>query len=148
MAKHIVLDANILIRGVLGKQIESLLQGYADAVSFLTLEEAFEDAARYIPLTVGKHGGDDNAKQAALAKLEGFRAFVGVVPLGNIIHLETVARKRLERRDEEDWPYLALALLLKCPIWTEDTDFFGCGVAVWTSDRIKLFLEEDEFPNT
>lgn len=146
MAKHIVLDANILIRAVLGKQIESLLQRYSDEVSFLTLEEAFEDAARYIPQTISKRGGDDNAKKTALAKLEGFRAFVGVVPLENISHLEAVAKKRLERRDEEDWPYLALALLLKCPIWTEDTDFFGCGVAVWTSDRIKLFLEED-IPN-
>jgi hypothetical protein len=27
-------------------------------------------------------------------------------------------------------------------VWTEDTDFFGCGVAVWTSDRITLFLED------
>lgn len=33
----------------------------------------------YIPLTVAKRGGDDNAQKAALAKLEAFRAFVGVV---------------------------------------------------------------------
>ncbi|MBI4874020.1 MAG: hypothetical protein HY822_05230, partial [Acidobacteria bacterium] len=26
------------------------------------------------------------------------------------------------------------------PIWTEDTDFFGCGVATWTSSRVEMFL--------
>jgi len=37
---------------------------------------------------------------------------------------------------------LAAALALGCPIWTEDTDFFGCGVATWTSDRVRMFLRE------
>jgi hypothetical protein len=27
--------------------------------------------------------------------------------------------------DSEDWPVLACALILDCPIWTEDRDFFG-----------------------
>ena len=40
----------------------------------------------------------------------------------------------------EDWPVLACALALECPIWTEDRDFFGTGVATWTSDRVELFL--------
>ena len=50
------------------------------------------------------------------------------------------ARERIDRRDEDDWPVLASALALSCPIWTEDTDFFGCGVATWTTDRIELYL--------
>jgi hypothetical protein len=36
---------------------------------------------------------------------------------------------------------LAVALSLSCDIWTEDTDFFGTGVAVWTSDRVEIFPE-------
>ncbi len=55
---------------------------------------------------------------------------------------ETEARERLARRDPDDWPILACALALRCPIWTEDTDFFGCGVATWTSDRVRMFLRE------
>ena len=54
---------------------------------------------------------------------------------------EALAKKRLAGSDEEDWPYLALALLPECP-GTKDTDFFGCGVAVWTSDRVELFLAD------
>jgi hypothetical protein len=35
-----------------------------------------------------------------------------------------------------------VALLLDFPIWTEDQDFFGSGVATWTTDRVELFLRE------
>jgi predicted nucleic acid-binding protein len=47
----------------------------------------------------------------------------------------------LRGRDEDDWPVLATALALGCAIWTEDTDFFGTGVAVWTTNRIEIFLK-------
>jgi predicted nucleic acid-binding protein len=53
---------------------------------------------------------------------------------------EIVARKRIHRRDEDDRPILASALAPGCPIWTEDTDFFGRGVATWTTDRVELYL--------
>lgn len=33
-----------------------------------------------------------------------------------------------------------LAHALDCPAWTEDTDFFGAGVATWTTDRVALYL--------
>jgi predicted nucleic acid-binding protein len=45
---------------------------------------------------------------------------------------ETEARTRLTSHgpdDRDDWPILAAALALGCQIWTEDTDFFGYGVA-------------------
>lgn len=34
------------------------------------------------------------------------------------------------------------ALALGCPIWTADQDFFGCGVATWTTDRVELYLAD------
>jgi hypothetical protein len=37
---------------------------------------------------------------------------------------------------------LAAALSRSCDIWTEDTDFFGTGGAVWTPDRVEIFLKE------
>jgi hypothetical protein len=41
-------------------------------------------------------------------------------------------------------PILATALALASPVWTEDADFFGTGVAVWTTNRIELFLETED----
>jgi len=54
---------------------------------------------------------------------------------------EEEARHRLRGRDEEDWPVVATALALNCGIWTEDMDFFGTGIAVWTTNRIEIFLK-------
>ena len=56
---------------------------------------------------------------------------------------ESEARTRLGGRDEEDWPVLACALALGCAVWTEDSDFFGTGIAVWNTSRIKIFLESE-----
>jgi predicted nucleic acid-binding protein len=52
------------------------------------------------------------------------------------------ARGRIGLRDPDDLPVVATALLLDLPIWTEDQDFFGSGVATWTSDRVELYLQE------
>ena len=41
---------------------------------------------------------------------------------------EVEARRRLGTRDPHDWPILTASLAIGCLIWTEDTDFFGCGV--------------------
>jgi predicted nucleic acid-binding protein len=45
-------------------------------------------------------------------------------------------------RDPDDWPIVAVALLLDFPIWTEDQDFFASSVATWTPDRVELYLRE------
>ena len=66
---------------------------------------------------------------------------VQIVQPSTYSDFETIARQRLFRRDESDWPILATALALDCPIWTEDTDFFGCGVPTWTTDRVELYFK-------
>lgn len=54
--------------------------------------------------------------------------------------MQQQALQRIALRDADDWPVLACAMTLGCPVWTEDADFFGTGVATWTSDRIALYL--------
>ncbi|MFM7408759.1 MAG: PIN domain-containing protein [Cuspidothrix sp.] len=29
-----------------------------------------------------------------------------------------------------------------CPIWTEDQDFFGTGIATWRTKNIEIFFNE------
>ena len=53
---------------------------------------------------------------------------------------EKLARERVLTRDADDWPIVAVALLPDFPISTEDQDFFGSGVATWTTDRVELYL--------
>jgi predicted nucleic acid-binding protein len=51
---------------------------------------------------------------------------------------EAVARSL---RDRSDWPVVASALALNAGIWTNDNDFLGTGIATWTTDTIKSWLE-------
>jgi len=50
------------------------------------------------------------------------------------------ALQRIAIRDADDWPVLACAMTIGCPVWTEDADFFGTVVAAWTTDRVELYL--------
>ena len=76
-----------------------------------------------------------------MALLDSLGEVIQAVEFDTYAVFEESARERLFRRDPHDWPVLATALLLNCPIWTEDTDFFGAGVATWTTDRVELFLQ-------
>jgi predicted nucleic acid-binding protein len=55
---------------------------------------------------------------------------------------ESSARERMLSRDVKDWPIMATSLLLDCPVWTEDQDFFGSGIATWTTNNIELYLRD------
>jgi predicted nucleic acid-binding protein len=78
--------------------------------------------------------------QLALATLQELRESMSLAPLEVYERFEADARERLGGGDQSDWPILAAALALECAIWTEDRDFFGVGVATWTSDRVEIYL--------
>ena len=136
-SRALVLDANILIRAVLGNRVQGILEKYADSVSFFVPKYAYAEAEEYLAALITKRGGDP-AK--GLIMLRAVVALADLVTTDLYGDYEAEARKRLGNRDPEDWPILASALALGCPIWTEDTDFFGCGVATWTSNRVEIFL--------
>ena len=140
----IVLDANILIRAVLGRRVRQLVDTYtAQGVRFLAPDVAFDDAQKYLPPLLKKRGKPDADVSASLEYL---RLVVETVDSELYAGFEKEARQRLRGRDEDDWPVLATALALSCAIWTEDADFFGTGIAVWTTDRIEIFLQAQISP--
>lgn len=47
--KQIVLDANILVRAVLGKKVRGLLQDYVTTTQFFTPDACYLDAKKYLP---------------------------------------------------------------------------------------------------
>jgi predicted nucleic acid-binding protein len=135
----LVLDANILIRAVLGRGVRRILEVYArHGIRFYAPDVAYADAERYLPALLGKRGQSDADVTGALHYLQTL-----VEPIESEIYdlYQEEARERLHGRDEEDWPVLAAALALSCAIWTEDTDFFGTGAAVWTTNRVEIFLK-------
>lgn len=135
--KAIVLDANILIRAVLGKRVRELLLEYAVTVKFFAPDVAYADARKYLPALLEKRGVQSASAMAVLDTLE---AIVQPLELELYVGLQQQALQRIAMRDADDWPVLACAMTIGCSVWTEDTDFFGTGVATWTTDRVELYL--------
>ena len=102
-------------------------------------ELAFDEARKRLPQVIERRNIPAEPFMAYFASLLNI---VQTVELEAYSGFEAIARQRLTRRDEDDWPVLAAALALGCPIWTEDMDFFGCGVAIWTTDRVEIYLKE------
>jgi predicted nucleic acid-binding protein len=138
-SRALVVDANILVRAVLGRCVREVFETYAGDVSFFVPESAYAEGEEHLAALVIKRGGDPEKALALLRSLGRLVEPIGAEVYGEF---EVEARERLAYRDPEDWPILASALALRCPIWTEDRDFFGCGVATWTSDRVRMFLRE------
>src|SRR5512140_924393 len=91
-------------------------------------DTAFQEARDHLPGILARRG---IPVATGMAILESLAELIQTVESGTYARFEPLPRKRIERKDEDDWPILASALALGCPIWTEDTDFFGCGVATW-----------------
>jgi predicted nucleic acid-binding protein len=136
--KALVLDANILIRAVLGHTVRSLVTTHCDRVDFFTPTVCFDDARTYLPPLLTKRGV---SVEPALALLDRLERIVQAIEHEWLQDFEIPARLRLRRRDEADWPILAAAMALECPIWTEDSDFFGTGIATWTTANVCHFFE-------
>ena len=134
----LVLDANILVRAVLGRRVRTILTTYGNTAEFFAPDAAFAEAREHLPKVLAKRR---TPVEPGLALLESLAEVIQAVDLETYAVFEEAARKRLLGRDPDDWPVLATALVLNCPIWTQDTDFFGVGVATWTTDRVQLFLE-------
>ena len=88
--------------------------------------------------------GEVNALEPALEKLAALRLVVRAVDPAEYEVMKPSAMARIEPRDPDDWPVLACALAFNCPIWTEDRDFLGTGVATWTTSLVEQYLPESD----
>lgn len=137
-SRRLVLDANILIRAVLGRRARELIATYCDEVAFYVAEANYEEAAAYLAKLAPARGIAESIWRPALATV---MTAVQIVGQAELAPAESAARARISRRDEDDWPALAAAMQFDCPVWTEDADFFGAGVPTWTTDTVEIYLK-------
>jgi predicted nucleic acid-binding protein len=134
----LVLDANILIRAVLGSKVRELLLKFNNSVEFFTPDVCMEDAQKYLPTIFEKR---QLPVESALDVLYRIKHLIKIVEKSIYLEQENDAKQRVKSRDIHDWPVVATALVLNSPIWSEDQDFFGVGLPIWTTDRIQIFFE-------
>jgi predicted nucleic acid-binding protein len=83
----IVLDANILIRAVLGRRVRQLIDTYAgQGVRFFAPDVAFDDAEKYLPPLLKKRGKADADLSASLAIISAGCALPAATQLLEIGH--------------------------------------------------------------
>ncbi|MFM8466522.1 MAG: PIN domain-containing protein [Oxalobacteraceae bacterium] len=138
-ARHraLVLDANILIRAVLGPRVRNLIFDNAEKVRFFVPEDCVVDAKQYLPEILASKGMEP---QLAMSVLDGLMGHIQPLENDWLEDFEAAAKERMQSRDPDDWPVLAAALALGCPIWTQDADFFGVGVVTWSTQHIEAFF--------
>ena len=108
LRKALVLDANILIRAVLGQRVRRIFEVHAESIWFFLPETAYAEAEEHLAALVVKRGGDPAKALAALKAMAALARILGDDLYGDF---EAEARKRLGTRDPEDWPILAAPLL-------------------------------------
>lgn len=134
----LVLDANIPIRAVLGPRVRNLILDNTQRADFFTPLVCVEEARRHLPDILRSKGVDP---APSMAVLEGLLVYIQALEPPWFEEYAAIARARMQRRDPDDWPILAAAMALSCPIWTQDADFFGVGVATWTTEHVAEYFE-------
>jgi predicted nucleic acid-binding protein len=139
---RIVADANVLIGRLFGTQGRAIVTH--PQVELFVAADAWAETRHELPKRVeaivrqGKLTREQ-AEELTVAVVALVGEGVTVVEESSYLPLEQQARSRIPT-DPRDWPTVALALLLDAGIWTEDRDFFGCGLPVWTTQTLATHL--------
>ncbi len=101
-----------------------------------TWDEATHELAHRVETLVQRERLSQPAAGDLLAAAAGLvDAAVVIVPELIYAPAEQGALARVPR-DPDDWPTVALAMVLDAGIWTIDADFLGCGLPTWTTDTL------------
>jgi predicted nucleic acid-binding protein len=139
---ELVVDANVLVGELLRERGQDLLE-HIDLhlmIAPRAANEAHYELQRRVDAMVrqGRIGEDRGALliQAANGIIQ--RRLL-VIPASIYESVEVQARLRI-RRDPDDWPTVAVALAIGAGIWTNDQDFCGCGLPVWSTETLLAVL--------
>jgi predicted nucleic acid-binding protein len=135
----VVADASVLVGELLRKRGRELLM--RPELQVLVAEDQWSETQHELSRRLGimESSGrlsPDNrlALEEAVQGLIEANA-IDVVSRSMYAPFEATARRRIPR-DPQDWPTVALALLLDAGILTGDNDFLGCGCPTWTVETL------------
>jgi len=74
--RRLVLDANILVRAVLGRRVRQIITDHTDRVAFFAPAAAYADARKHLPTLLDKRFRDAEAVATALVVLDRIEAVV------------------------------------------------------------------------
>ncbi len=107
---------------MLGRRVREIIERYYASVHLVAPAETLEDANRYLPDILEKRGLPAAPAFAILNRLQELVEFLSI---DYFSAAEQTARSRLGRRDEDDWPIIALAIVLDARCGLKTRTFLG-----------------------
>ena len=152
---RIVVDANILVSLLIKPENRPVL--FHPALQLLITQDAWNETERHLIRRIGEIATNPKMSpdllpalsSGALSALDGLETRIERFSAESSISFEEEARRRIY--DPDDVPTVALALALTADdraIWTEDRHFWGCGIAVWTTEKLRARLVALDQANT
>jgi predicted nucleic acid-binding protein len=123
-------DANVLLAAVLGGRAKVML-GSAEVEEILTAETTFAEVEEYAAVLARKKRLPIDLLLLAVASLP-----VTIVEAETYSKSISEAKRRIGRRDPDDVDILALAIQFRIPVWSNDKDFEGCGIHLYTTEDL------------
>ena len=123
-------DANVLLSAVLGGRARLVLET-PQVDEILTVEQIMAEVEEYAGLLARKKRLSEDLVLLAVGALP-------VTIVGQAAYAEAIpeAKKRIGERDPDDIELLALTLAFNVPVWSNDKDFEGTGVAWLTTEKL------------
>lgn len=133
---RLIVDANVLVRCVQGRAAVRAAAVMAGGAALCVTQDNVEECLDVLMRVFGMD------ERTALARTAGvLRPFRILAPV-EYDDFRAAADRRLRAGGESDWPALAAALAIDGDVWTDDVDFFGTGVAVWSSNNVLLAAQD------
>ena len=139
---ELVVDANVLVGELLRDRGQDLLE-HIDLrllIAPRAMNEAQHELRHRLDAMI-RHGRIAAPRAALLIQAANgiMHRRLLVIPAAICEPLEVQARLRI-RRDPDDWPTVAAAMATGAGIWTNDQDFCGCGLPVWSTETLLAVL--------
>lgn len=131
MTSRLFVDANILVRCVVGRAAFNADDLLAKGVVLATTDAQAREAERVL------HHVFAVSEEDAARELREVISSMEVYELPTYRAHQGAAQTRIHYKNTKDWPILAAAIAENAAIWTDDRDFFGTGVPTWTTRNIK-----------
>ena len=125
--EKLAVDANPILSAIIGGSARAVFLAAKETI-FYTTSFNFKRVEKYIPVLSSKRK----------IPLEGLYMALSLLPV-TVCDMEfyknkmAQAKRMLVKRCPEDAHLLALSLKLDCPVWSNDRDFEGLGIKVYST---------------
>lgn len=132
--KKLAADANVILSAVAGKAALRIF--LREDIEIVTTEFNISEVREYLSVIAEQYGLSEEILESQLKLLP-----IKIYPRQFYEDFVKKATRKLSERDEDDIELLALAMKLKVPVWSNDSDFKKSGVEVYTTAKLLKILK-------